>query len=71
MITHTGVLPLCIRLDITCEVHANLTLHNKAYYEISTDLVLGYESKPTFASPHAVISTCRGQMICDCASVQD
>jgi hypothetical protein len=49
VITHTGVLPLSIRLDITCEVHANLTLHNKAYYGINTDLVLGYESKPALA----------------------
>ncbi len=46
MITHTEVLPLSMRFDITCKVHANLTLHNKAYYGINTDLVLGYESKP-------------------------
>ena len=69
--THTGVITPGTRLDIICALYATLTSHNRIYYGTNADLVLGYEFKPAFESPHAVIETCRGERIYNCASVQD
>ena len=46
---NTGVVPPGIRLDITCELYATLTLLNIIYYGIHADLVFRYEPKPAIA----------------------